>query len=374
MKISLIASLVSLFLSVSASQIALADGAPVHGFTATQMQEMTEHNQKLAANTFINDLFGAVNGNTSALNGPVAQVIPVAEYLPAGYLIFNDGIDFDSLLAKRTMAKTLPADVTLVIYTGIKHPSAKEQLIKAMTPYISEDRLKIIYLPGGNRGFWTRDGVPVPVWKLDADGNEQFTVVDAKYYHGFEADQEIANFFGADIFKHSYNYEGGNFMTNSKGDCIMINTQAAAMIPDKIMTDQYGCKTLERLPHVKGIGHADESIKWINDTTLITDTPSYAKVMQDRGFTVKMIPRPDTELETYVNSLIVNGTVYVPVFNEKNDAEALKVYTDLGLNAVPIVSNTLSNQGMGSIHCITMTYPPVPFKELLSQTGGTEIK
>ena len=63
--------------------------------------------------------------------------------------------------------------------------------------------------------------------------------------------------------------------------------------------------------------------------------------------------------------------IYVPVFRHQNDETALQVYRDAGFsNVVPIDSRILSNQGAGSLHCITMTYPPVEMDQLLHRMGG----
>jgi len=49
----------------------------------------------------------------------------------------------------------------------------------------------------------------------------------------------------------------------------------------------------------------------------------------------------------------------------------LQVYQDAGFeNVIGLDSKTLSNRGMGSIHCITMTYPPVSINELLDFMGA----
>jgi len=62
-------------------------------------------------------------------------------------------------------------------------------------------------------------------------------------------------------------------------------------------------------------------------------------------------------METYANSLLINGTLFLPIFEQPNDKEAIRIYENLGLKVIPIETKKLSNQGSGSIHCITMTYP-----------------
>lgn len=306
----------------------------------------------------VNSLTHGVLQNTTAL--------PVAEYDKSKYLIFSSGYDFNSYQAKRTMAKNLPEDMTLVVYTWSDSEEHLQEIRDSFSDVIANDRLKVIFLPRAHRGFWSRDGVPVPVVRSNDDGESFFTVVDAKYYHTFEADDEVAEHFSAKITKHSYYYEGGNFMANSKGDCLVVNKPQTAQIPDSIFETHYGCKKLLRFPFVKGIGHADESLKFVSDNVVLTDEESYVSKLEDEGYTVKKLPRPNNPYETYVNSLIVNGVVYVPIFGQSTDEAALDVYRDLGFTQVIGINTvSLSNNGAGSLHCITMTYPDVPFQELI---------
>jgi agmatine/peptidylarginine deiminase len=87
-----------------------------------------------------------------------------------------------------------------------------------------------------------------------------------------------------------------------------------------------------------------------------------------------MLPRAKRDYETYVNSLIINGTVWVPIYQQKTDAEALKVYKDLGFKVIAADSSLLSNEGAGSIHCITMTYPKTTsFNDVLAHFGAQNV-
>ncbi len=296
----------------------------------------------------------------------VAVERPFSELEEAGYLFFSAETVFNSLTAKRIMARELPADTTLVIYTDRNN---KESIRRAFAGYIEPNRLKIVTINAGGNGFWSRDGLPVPIWGPDSSLN----VVDARYYHNFEPDQVIANWFEAHLLRHNYYFEGGNFMVNDVGDCITVDNQRSIRIPNEIFYDHYGCKRLIRLPHEKGIGHIDESVRFVARNKVLTDLPSYADRLRAEGFEVTMLPRPRYPYESYVNSLLVNGTIFVPVFEQPTDREAVDVYQRAGLKVVPIETITLSNQGRGSIHCITMTYPNVPFSGLITALGLKEL-
>lgn len=321
---------------------------------------------------------------------------PVSEYEEAGYLLFYSETEFNSADVKAKLIQNLPVGVTAVIYTDSDDQNDLEALYRFYSDMAPDkNQVKVIHVPNppiidkyddgnGNdeytpTGFWTRDAIPVPVIQLANVSplralSEKFTVVDAKYYHSYEPDQYIADYFNAALLSHNYYYEGGNFMANSKGDCLVINTEEVQIIPNSIFTKSYGCKNLMRMPYLKGIGHADESLKFISDTHVLTDHPQYKKMLEAKGFTVTMLPRPKREYETYVNSLIINGTVWVPTFQQATDKQATDVYEKLGFKVVAADSLILSNEGAGSIHCITMTYPKTTdFNELLDFFGATDV-
>jgi agmatine/peptidylarginine deiminase len=154
---------------------------------------------------------------------------------------------------------------------------------------------------------------------------------------------------------------------------VTVDNNRSRSIPLSIFRDYYGCKNTIRLPYEKGIGHVDESIRFARSKTVFTDSETYEQILRDKNFDVIRLPRPTGEYETYVNSLLVNGTMFVPIYGESTDQEAVRVYTQAGFKVVPIRTNTLSNEGLGSLHCITMTYPPVPFSQLLKSLGAVEL-
>ena len=77
-----------------------------------------------------------------------------------------------------------------------------------------------------------------------------------------------------------------------------------------------------------------------------------------------MLPNTKFGHETYANSLLVNGTLFMPVYDKPTDEEAIKVYEGQGLKVVTVNTSTLSNKGLGSIHCITMGYPDMELSDL----------
>lgn len=333
----------------------------------------------------------------SGSNSALTVKRPVAEYEDAGYLLFYADTEFNSADVKVKLVQNLPTGVTAVIYTDSDDQNELEALYRFYSSKApSVDQVKIItienlpiqisYKDGGSffsstedvypNGFWSRDTIPVPVIEITNLGaaralSDKFAVVDAKYYHHYEKDQVFADYFNADLLTHNYYFEGGNFMANAKGDCLVINSEEVDIIPNSIFSRTYGCSNLIRLPYLKGIGHADESVKFISDDHVLTDDRRYKKILEAKGFTVTMLPRPKRDYETYVNSLLINNVMWVPVFGQTSDKAALDVYSQLGFKVVAVDSGFLSNVGAGSVHCITMTYPKTTdFNELLDYFGA----
>lgn len=285
---------------------------------------------------------------------------PFSEIETAGYLLFHSDTYFNTRVIKDTLAARLPAGVKLAVFTD--NPKEVNYLRKRYSKLVGKDRLEILSLKynATTRAMWARDNTPVPVLNLSPDAEKAWGVVDAKYYGGDEPDVGIANWFKIPLTKNPYEFEGGNFVADARGNCVIINKLATAFIPDTIFTSLYGCQKVVRLQHLSGIGHADERVKFIDENVVLTDTESYVPELQSLGYEVRLLPKPQGgEYRTYVNSLSINDTIFVPIYAEQKDSDALEVYRSTGKKIIPLDSRTLSDRGYGSIHCITMTYPPL---------------
>ncbi|MBY0316782.1 MAG: agmatine deiminase family protein [Bdellovibrionales bacterium] len=362
-------------LVVSMGATAANKKIPARGASEVQLEKMALHNQAMAQMEFLNPM----SSPFSIASAPTPR-LPFAGYNKVGYLIFSDDyINGNARQIKKTLAQNLPSDVTLVVYTDSTDKSYQKSLMKEYSQFLKGNKMVVLQLKGGSDYFWARDGVPVPVMEMKTDGTNGLSLVDAKYYHHFEGDKYFSEAFGATLVSHSYYHEGGNFQSSADGRCLVINREGhfvshTASIPDDIFVTKYGCKTLTRLPHRKGIGHVDEVVKIIDDNTVVTEVAEYRPALEKSGYKVHLLPEPDEAIETYANSLIINGTIFVPVFDEVNDQKALDVYKQFGFNVIGVNSKDLSNDGQGSIHCISMAYPPVPLKELSNIMGGTVVE
>ena len=211
--------------------------------TAEVLQQMSISNQEQAA---IDSFSEPIDISRAA------QVLPFAEYQKTGYVFFNDdNYRGYATEIKRTIAKNLPQGVTLVVYSTSTNDNYLKNLKTEYLEYTSADQLIVLQIPrSGSNSFWTRDNLPLPVWT-----DEQFTLVDARYYYNFEPDAFLAELFSSIYSKHKYFFEGGNFVANSRGECIVVNRKKSypggvsdtGAIPDAIFKNHYGCKKLIRL-------------------------------------------------------------------------------------------------------------------------------
>lgn len=364
------AQLLALMVAFTAwSGLAQAQGAaPRHLPSKAAIQKMQQHNSELLSK----QLYQGLSVQRTH------EVVPYAEYHEPGYLIMSATEDFSSSHIKRSLIENLPEDMTAIIYTDATSESHIESVYNKFARFAkSPDQIRIVSIQGSYRGFWARDAVPVPVWKKELNipiAEYDFGVVNARYYHRFEPDEFFAKAFQASMTSYDYYYEGGNFVPNSKGDCLIVNKVETQKIPDEIFLSHYGCINIVRLDHLVGIGHADEVVKFVADDHVLTDQRAYKKVLESHGFKVTMLPEGAGEYETYVNSLIIKDKVFVPIFNRGTDTEAIRTYESLGFEVIALNSSSLSNNGAGSIHCITMTYPKdVTYDSVIDIIAGRDV-
>ncbi len=276
-----------------------------------------------------------------------AEVRPYAEYEHARTVILSSSLRYHSLEPKQILASHLPPNVKLLFLA--ESPSDAQQTQATFSP----QNVEVMNLNSFS-GFWVRDSLPLPIQIKNHP--QKWGLVDAVYYYGLEPDFKIANYFKMPIWQHNRLLEGGNFAATRNGICMSVNLRIA-LIPDSLFQQYYGCKKMIRFPYRKGIGHIDESAKFISDTQAVTDLEEYATILTHEGFEVTLLPQAPRPFQSYVNVLLVNGTIFMPTFNSANDGIALKIYEQLGFTVVPIPSTDLTASGFGSVHCMSMSYP-----------------
>lgn len=238
-------------------------------------------------------------------------------------------------------------------------------LRKALGPMIDKVEL-IAQQQSGDTTVWARDWAPQGA--LAADGG--LRLLDFNYFPERGADdytaQSMERLLKFDRLSVPVYNEGGNFMTNRNGDCLMTtrvtDANEAKEIPADMELDAAeiqnyykkaaGCKNVRILPRMpfEGTGHIDMWAKFLNDDTVIVSElrdevfalytseksrnkaqkikkflDERAKDIEDLGFHVARIPMPGPIFEgkevyrSYTNSLLVNKMVIVPRYRKPQE-------------------------------------------------------
>lgn len=285
-------------------------------------------------------------------------VRPYAEYENVGTVIFNSRNVHEEEAIKRTLLENLPSDVEVVITYSAENQSRRE-VRRNFQEFEQYRDIRYFRVAGASwsRLRWARDYSPIPVHaRHSSTGREIIGFVDHHYFGSIEADEQFSRFFDVPIVKsHSKRFEGGNFLADTSGRCF-VQSNGRLLLTDNEFALYYGCSQVIRFPSRGGVGHIDEQMKIIDDNIAVTDEEDYAEILRSEGFDVYMLPQA-RGVRTYANSLLVNGVVFLPIFDEDNDQEAIRVYESLGLEVHAMRGENLSDTLKGNVHCISMVYP-----------------
>lgn len=327
---------------------------------------------------------------------PVGTVRAMAEFEPVdGVLIAWYGQMLDFLVPLiREVAKV--SDVYVITdylsYTG--H-------LKTLLPENGVDVSRVHYLEYPHDAFWTRDFGPISVER--ADGSVAF--IDARYYYNRRRDDAVptllADYLGIPVYRPNLSTEGGNFMTNGEGLCVVTRwlVQENENLYENALVDiqhtYFGCErtiVLERM-NGEGTGHVDMFAKFTaRDTILVgqydpADDPVNAAILNDNaarlaeltlsdGTPVKVvrIPMPSAGggvYRSYTNSLLANGTVIMPSYDtdfilEPAAVAAYEAALPAGYTVATVDSSQVIQWG-GAVHCTAMQFNFRPLG------GGTEL-
>lgn len=282
------------------------------------------------------------------------------------YLLMKgeDGGDRELKEMHRIFAENLPADMILVLVT---ESYAVNSVQAKFSKWLPKDRF--IVASGKNIGdaSWGRDSYPYPVYKDNAGTVE---LIAHQYYRYFSGQKLISDAVNSkNTVNHDFVYVGGNLQAAANGDCFIVDSVRTFKLPDSQFLNVFRCKSVTRFPHIVGIGDIDEVIKVLPNNVIMTNQKSYREKLESMGYSVVMLPEVKNSYRTYANSVILNDTVFMPIYGSAMDLEAQKVYENMGYKVIGIRSNGLSDQRNGSIHCLTMTYPEMDMRSLLSSLG-----
>ncbi len=242
----------------------------------------------------------------------------------------------------------------------------------------SLDKTEIVYTDSEFGNIFARDRLPVPLFKETVDQSIGATVncsnnspVAASSY----LDNPLFWACDIDIPELSKHFDGGNFMTDGHNTAIVnlypygaSEEEIQEMITELKQNIEYifSCENQIVINNIADEGiHIDYSAKLINEETILVKankTDSVESALENevtcygRDFNIVTLPSAPVD---YTNSLIFNGSVYVPVMDPLTDncLTALSVYEDEmpGYNIVPIASSaSCTPDGGGLVHCMTM--------------------
>ncbi len=273
------------------------------------------------------------------------------------------------------------------------------------TPLLNMDRIRLLQIETNDT--WVRDYGPQLLL-----GNQEFQYVDLEFNAwGEQYPYRLDNLFAESLFYHLADQsnctyyrapiviEGGNLDFDSNGSllinlsCVFRNNPALKLTKDdliEVIKQELSVKRvlgieLDPLLGDDTGGHIDTLARFINDHTIMyaasenPKDPNYdtLQTLQDqlnqlktgKGKPYQLIPilnpvtdegveEKDYPPASYMNFLFINEAVLVPVYENKHDALALKIFTEncpdrqiIGVNA-----NALLNQ-FGSLHCATIHLP-----------------
>lgn len=280
-------------------------------------------------------------------------------------LVTGTATNDEALYLKHAIAQNLPPDMKMVVVVNPAHLKFYQAEYAA---YLNDDRIVFAVTASADGGTWARDAFPVPV--IHKDGTT--SLVGAHYYRPFNGQADIAQSLSMSLQQNTFTFVGGNILSDENGVCFIVDSFRRFTSTLDDYKNAYGCTAVHLMEHVGGLGDIDEMLKPIGNNTIITSAPEYVEALKSWGYQVIQIPKaatPSYDYRTYANSLILNGTVFMPAYGTSQDAEAQAAYEALGYKVIPIPSNELSDDFHGSVHCQTMAYPDMNMSIFFNQTG-----
>jgi len=251
------------------------------------------------------------------------------------------------------------------------------------------DQVRFLYAPLDD--VWLRDNGPTTV---ESGPDAKPVMVVAPYLpNGIpyakgdsELPLELARYLGVPAYRLPLVIEGGNITSDGQGTFVMFdsalyhNPEVTKERLERMLADYFGCQRLILLPMLKEdmTGHIDMVVKfldvntvlvaqsdpkyrWYNDFEAIAERLAQTPSATGQNYTVQRVLLADNDNNslnywTYVNSLILNHKVIVPVFGVEQDEQALELYRRL-MPGYEVVGVNFADFPVGSVHCNTKEIP-----------------
>ena len=314
------------------------------------------------------------------------------------------------------------------LYTMVENGDAQKEAEKWFNEWhINPDNVTFIYAKQGVDAWWTRDWGPSAVFSA----KNKFKLADGKYIYSTpetdmacndslqflyfdennkmeltqiddDATIPLAKQLGYELMDLPFNNTGGNVATDGIGTAfstcvILTENKYHGTDSEKFLQQNDSLLGFQRYNIISnfetiGIQHIDCLLKLIDEETILVAEPpsdhklfsvyndivikelSKLKTAYNKPYKILRIKTArykDEHLAAYTNSLILNKTVYVPLFDIPQDAVALKTWQDampgytikgfkFALDDEPFVTEALRNHyrayGWNSgdaLHCRT---------------------
>jgi agmatine/peptidylarginine deiminase len=298
------------------------------------------------------------------------------EYFPAKAVLIE--WDFNAniwpLYAQLIRECRTAAEVILVVRDQGEQNQMTQRLLNDGVPL---DNISFVHLPCER--MWIRDHGPLAV---HTDEGTVFIDFDDLANSGLDEDlpTNLAQLWGLTAYQFPYIFCGGNFMVDSYGT-LFTTTRLYGNNPgypraeiDQVFADYMGINQIVTVSpqHNDYWGHIDMQIKLLDDTTFIISSAApgsgpnhdslelnYERLAaltapHGKPYRIERLPMADN-WKTYVNSLILNDKVIIPIYHHPLDSVAYELYRRLlpeheivGIDCNPIIG------WEGAVHCITM--------------------
>ena len=260
---------------------------------------------------------------------------------------------------------------------------------------------RVVFQVIETNSVWVRDYGPW--WIIEPENS--LAIIDLVYNRPRPLDdtypESAAGYFGINYYGLGLIEAGGNMLLDGQGAVIVSNVifdGSQGFDPtltqdqlEQYFLDYFGVHKVIVTPHLinDGTGHIDMFVKLINDSTIIVGEyenqsagyPGNYDICNQvasqlanetngagRPYNIVRMPMPPYNngiTYTYINSLIVNNKVLVPIYGIStefaNDDSVLALYETImpGVEAVGFDCNQIISAN-GAIHCIAMKVPALP--------------
>ena len=260
---------------------------------------------------------------------------------------------------------------------------------------------RVVFQVIETNSVWVRDYGPW--WIIEPENS--LAIIDLVYNRPRPLDdtypESAAGYFDINYYGLGLIEAGGNMLLDGQGSVIVSNVifdGSQGFDPtltqdqlEQYFLDYFGVHKVIVTPHLinDGTGHIDMFVKLINDSTIIVGEyenqsagyPGNYDICNQvasqlanetngagRPFNIIRMPMPPYNngiTYTYINSLIVNNKVLVPIYGLStefaNDDSVLALYETImpGVEAVGFDCNQIIPAN-GAIHCIAMKVPALP--------------